>query len=120
MSLSLSEIQFFEIPLFSSPQTMGITLGGVAYNLRFLYRDSQGAYPNILPAGWIMDLLDQNNNLLAGALPLITGLDILEQYRYLGVGGGLFVATDGDPDAVPTYENIGTASHLYFVPFVSA
>lgn len=118
MSDVTSNIQFFEIPLFSSPQTMGITFSGVAYNLRFIFRDSQGNYPNILPAGWIMDLLDVNQNLLVGAIPLITGANLLEQFAYIGVDGGLYVGTDGAPDAPPTYANLGTASHLYYVPNV--
>lgn len=117
MSVTNTQLSFYEIPLFSSPQTMGITLAGVTYNLRFLFRDSQGDYPNTLPAGWIMDISDQSNNLLAGAIPLVTGADLLAQYRYLGIGGSLVIGTDGDPDAPPTYANLGTAAHLYFVPF---
>lgn len=117
MSGSTSSIQFYEIPLFPSPQTMGVTLSGNTYNLRFLFRDSQGAYPDTLPAGWVMDISDVNQNLLVGAVPLITGANLLEQYAYLGINGGLYVGTDGDPEAVPTYQSLGAASHLYYVPF---
>lgn len=113
---AVQALNFFEIPLSASPQQMAITLSGVAYNLRFLYRDSQGAYPNVLPAGWIMDLSDVNNNLLAGAIALVTGVDLLEQYAYLGISGAIVVATDGDPEAVPTYESLGTTTHVYYVP----
>jgi hypothetical protein len=38
----------------------------------------------------------------------------LQQYQYLGFGVALLVATDGDLDAVPTYDNLGQQSHLYF------
>ena len=26
-----------------------------------------------------------------GSIPLVTGADLLEQYAYLGIGGGLFI-----------------------------
>jgi hypothetical protein len=108
--------QFYEIPLSASPQTMGISLSGTTYNLRFLFRDSQGAYPNILPCGWVVDISDQNNNLLVGAVPLITGANLLEQFAYIGIDGGLYVAVDGTVDATPTYDQLGTVGHLYYVP----
>jgi hypothetical protein len=40
-------------------------------------------------------------------VPLVTGVDLLAQYAYLGFIGSLVVQTDHDPDATPTYENLG-------------
>ncbi|MNU03634.1 hypothetical protein D3C72_2477290 [compost metagenome] len=48
-------------------------------------------------------------------IPVVTGLDLLAQYAYLGFGGMLIVQTDHDADAVPTLGNIGIAGRLYFV-----
>jgi hypothetical protein len=98
----------FEIPLTPTPQTFSILLAGVSYQLTMRFIDAP-------EGGWLIDIADAaGNNLLCGA-PLVTGHDLLEQYQYLGIGGQLFVQTDADLDAVPTFENLGVQSHLFFV-----
>ena len=98
----------YEIPLSPSPQTFSILLAGVSYQLTVHYIDAP-------MGGWLLDIADQSgNDILCGA-PLVTGHDLLEQYAYLDLGGQLFVQTDADPDAVPTFNNLGVESHLYFV-----
>lgn len=98
----------YEIPLSPEPQTFAIDLAGTTYRLRLVYADvDQG--------GWVLDISDVSGNSIVAGIPLVTGHDLLEQYAYLGFGGQLFVATDGDPDLVPTFANLGVTSHLYFV-----
>lgn len=98
----------FEVPLDSQPQSFQIDLAGVQYSMSLNWRDApQG--------GWFLDLSDASGNLLIGGIPLVTGADLLAQYAYLGIGGELWVQTDGDPAAVPTFDNLGSESHLYFV-----
>lgn len=97
-----------EIPLSPQAQTFGITLAGRPLAMTLKFMEAGGA-------GWILDIADSRGNPLVGGIPLVTGHDLLEQYAYLGLGGQLFVSTNGDPDAVPTYANLGVASHLYFV-----
>jgi hypothetical protein len=46
---------------------------------------------------------------------LITGADCLSGLEYLGITGQLVVFTDGDELAVPTLENLGVESNLYFL-----
>ncbi len=46
-------------------------------------------------------------------LPLVTGTDLLAQYSHLQLGFRLYVYTDGDADAVPTLDNLGTGSNLF-------
>ncbi len=46
-------------------------------------------------------------------LPLVTGTDLLSQYGHLHLGFGLYVYTDGDANAVPTLDNLGTGSNLF-------
>ena len=99
----------YEIPLSPTPQTLSIVLAGVTYNLRF-------DYANAPEAGWYMDISDASLNPLVCGVPLVTGADLLAQYGYLGIGGKLFVATDGDAGAVPTFTNLGVDPHLYFQP----
>ena len=98
-------VSVFEVPLNGQPQTLRITLGNVAYQLTVQWRNA---------CGWVMDIATVSGTAILQGVPLVTGADLLAQYRYLGIAGSLFVSTDADPSAVPTYANLGTASHLYF------
>lgn len=99
----------FEVPLTAQPQTFQITLSGVAYRVTLKWREAEGA-------GWVFDFANASGTPIVSGLPLVTGADLLEQYRYLGFGGSLYVQTDHDPDAVPTFDNLGDTAHVYFVP----
>lgn len=99
---------FFEIPLSPVPQRFTITLGAVDYRLTVQYRKAGGA-------GWVLDIADANNVPLVSGIPLVTGTDLLAQYRYLGFAGRLWVQGAANPDDVPTYEDLGIGSHLYWV-----
>ncbi len=105
----------FEIPLQAGNQTFQIALGTVSYVLTILWRD---------PVGYFLDISDTSGNALAQGIPLVTGVDLLGQYGYLAIGGSvgagtLTVVSDGqDPLASPTYDNLGTGSHLYWTPAV--
>jgi hypothetical protein len=98
----------YEIPLTAQPQSFFITLGGIEYRLTLQWRETVGG-------GWFLDIADSTLNPIISGIPLVTGADLLGQYAYLGIPGKLGVATDGDPDAVPTFTNLGSQSHLYFV-----
>ncbi|WP_079218935.1 phage baseplate plug family protein [Herbaspirillum robiniae] len=99
---------FFEIPLEPAPQRFSITLGGVTYRMTLQYRKEGGA-------GWVLDIADANGNALVNGIPLATGTNLLEQYDYLGFAGRLWVQGAGDPDNVPTFNDLGTGSRLYWV-----
>jgi hypothetical protein len=98
----------FEVPLSPQAQTFDITLGGVAYKLTLMWREADGG-------GWFLDFADTAGQPILSGVPLVTGADLLEQYAYLGFTGWLVVQTDHDTDALPTFENLGERSHLYFV-----
>jgi hypothetical protein len=99
-----------EIPLISAQQSFTMGLNGTNYTFTFAYRDT-------MDGGWTMDIADSVGNSIIAGIPLVTGSNLLEQYDYLGIllpGQALFVASDGqEPDAVPTYTNLGADSHLY-------
>jgi hypothetical protein len=97
-----------EVPLTGDAERFSITMGGVNYQLTLVYRDAA-------EGGWVLDVADANGTAIVGGIPLVTGCDLLEQYSHLGFTGSLVVQTDHDPDAPPTYANLGGASHLYFV-----
>ena len=100
--------QFFEIPLYPSPQRFGVALNGVRYRLTLTYRDAD-------MGGWFVDIADASDNPIACGIPLVTGHDMLEQFEYLSMNGAMWVYTDGIPAAVPTFENLGDQSHLMWI-----
>lgn len=97
-----------EVPLHPFNQRFTISLAGVEYTVLAYWSQAAGC--------WVLDLYDSTGEaaLLCGT-PLVTGSDLLEQFEYLGLGGQLVVQTDHDVGAVPTFENLGTTGHLYFV-----
>lgn len=97
----------FEIPLSPQPQKFQIPLNGVTYGMILRYIDTD-------MGGWVLDILESDDTPIIQGIPLVTGEDLLAQYAYLGIVGGLIVQTDHDVNAVPTYANLGVSSHLYF------
>lgn len=97
----------YEIPLSAQPQIFSISLSGVQYKINLQW--------NRIFQAWIIDFSDINDNLIVSGIPLVTGSDLLEQYKYLGINGSLYVQTDNNTDQMPTFDNLGTNSHLYFV-----
>jgi hypothetical protein len=95
------------IPLLPTPQTLSITLAGVQYNLSVWW--------NNVSQNWMIDIFDINNNPIVTGIPMVTGVDLLEQFGYLGFGGQLIAQTTNDPDVVPTFADLGSTGNLYFV-----
>jgi hypothetical protein len=105
-------ISIFLIPLTNVPQQFQIVLAGITYLMTSKWNDSDGA-------GWLLDIADQNDNPIATNIPLITGADCLEGLEYLGIEGNLYVnSSAGSPLAVPTLDNLGTDSNLFFATTV--
>ena len=98
----------FEIPLKpATPTTMTAQFpNGNSYKLTL-------KFANVLDGGWILDIADENGVALVCGIPLVTGADLLAPYAYLGIGGPLYVVSDGWAAAVPTFNNLGVDSHLY-------
>jgi hypothetical protein len=97
----------YEIPLQSQNQQLTITMGGNVYTLQVSWNDASQA--------WVLDIGDVNNVPIIQGIPLVTGCDLLGQYEYLGIGGALEVQTDNNSNLMPTFYNLGSTSHLYFV-----
>lgn len=103
----MTTINTYTIPLTTDPQTFEILLAGVNYTLTSKWND--------IAQGWFLDIADSNANPMACGIPLVTGVDLLDGLEYLGLGGSLFVFTNGlTPDSVPTLYNLGIDSNLYF------
>lgn len=98
----------YEIPLGPQPQRFAVTLSGVDYRLTVQYRKAGGI-------GWVLDLADATDRPIVRGVPLVTGVDLLAQHRHLGFAGRLWVQGAGHPDDVPTFDDLGTGSHLFWV-----
>jgi hypothetical protein len=101
----------YEIPLIAAPQTLRVSLVGVLYDLTVYW---------CWPAQcWMFDLaIDSTGVYILRGAPLVTGVDLLAQFIYLGIGGALIVQTDNAPLAAPTFANLGQTAHFYFIPWV--
>lgn len=98
----------FVLPLQNIPQKFDIALAGNNYTLTCKWNSAP-------EGGWVIDLADATSgDPIAANIPLITGADCLAGLEYLGINGQLFVFTDGNEFAVPTLENLGVESNLYF------
>ena len=100
----------YQIPIVNAPQKFNVTLAGVTYQFVIQYRDDLGGL-----GGWFIDINDVAGNPILTGLPMVTGADLLAQYQYLSFGGSLYVQTPSNPDAVPTFDNLGIDSFLYWV-----
>lgn len=99
----------FTIPLENTPQMFNIALNGTLYSMTCKWNDASDQ-------GWLLDIANATTNVvLVAGIPLITGADCLSGLEYLGIGGELIVYTNGDPFAVPTIDNLGVDSNLYFI-----
>lgn len=96
----------YKIPLSNTPQRFEITIGGLLYTWRTWWNNTSEV--------WNIDIYDGETPLVL-ALPMVAGVDLLAQFRFLGLEGILATYTDGDPYAPPTLENLGTSGNLYLV-----
>ena len=99
-------ITISEIPLSPDNQQFNISLANTTYKMRLLWRDA---------AGWIMDMQDSGGNPMITGIPLVTGVDLLAQYAFMGFGFSLYVGCDDSAQEYPTKVDLGNGSHLYIV-----
>lgn len=101
-------MSLFKIPVTNIPQVFQIALAGKEYSMTCKYNSA-------LEGGWLLDFSDAETAVpIIANIPLVTGVNLLDGLGYLGFGGSLYVYTDGDQNAVPTMDNLGVESNLYF------
>jgi hypothetical protein len=96
----------YTMPLANVPQRFTMDIVGATYIIRCRWNES---------IGWALDINDANDISLIACIPLVTGVDLLGQYGYLGINAALIVYTDGDQFAPPTLENLGRESNCYLL-----
>ncbi|MBI6548585.1 phage baseplate plug family protein [Xenorhabdus lircayensis] len=94
-----------EIPLRAGNQQFDIQLGGINYRMQLQWRGC---------AGWVLDIMYPNSESIVMGIPLVFGVDILEQHSYLGFNGSL-VFYCNDPKNETNREELGKNNRLYFV-----
>ncbi len=100
-------MKWSEIPVQPFPVRFQIVLDGVTFIMQTYYRDAP-------EAGWMMDIEGAaSGDVFARGIPLITGADLLEQYKYL-FSGQLWVVSEGADDSVPTYDSLGVKHRLLY------
>lgn len=93
----------YEIPLTAEAQSFDIALAGVTYHMRL--------YWNAVLHCWVLDILTEDQTPLVLGIPIVTGIDLLAQYRYLGFSGHLIVQTSAGLDVnAATDPNATTAA----------
>lgn len=97
----------YQIPFSAQAQTFRITLGTLDYQLTQRFSTAAQA--------WVLDVDDADGNPLVHGLLLITGADLLSQFKHLGIPGQMIVQTDGSVDTVPDYQSMGASGHVYYV-----
>ena len=107
--------QIFLLPLVNLPQQFNITLGNNNYIMTCKWNDAE-ILGDSASAGWLIGFADQQTgDMIVDNIPLITGVDLLAGLEYLGFDGQLVVYTNGDPNAVPTLDNLGVDCNVYFI-----
>jgi len=96
----------FIMPFSNVPQRFTMDIVGVTYVILCRWNES---------IGWAIDISDADNVPLVACIPLVTGVDLLGQYEYLGIGVSLYAYTDGDQFAPPTLANLGQESNVFMV-----
>ncbi len=95
-----------EIPLAPYPQKMTIELSGVVYSLTFKWNEPMQC--------WVVDFATPAGVTVLTGIPIVTGVDLVEQFEYLQLGGGVQAVSDTVATDVPTFENLGVSSHVYW------
>ncbi len=100
-------MSYYEIPLTTaafSQTTFKLTLGGdrnINILLRLRYYD--------LYSLWVADIVDNSTGTdLITALPLVPGVNLLEQYGYLDIGSAYIVAVEPSTLQQPDNETLGS------------
>ena len=91
-----------EIPLTPDNQQFDISISNIDYKMRIIWRES----------GWILDLQDSDGKEIIAGIPLVTGVDLLEQYAYLQLGFGLWLFSDTLLNEAPGQYDLGYTAHL--------
>ena len=104
----------YEVPLRPTPIIQSMTIHKKTFQIRTQYRDAD-------EAGWVIDFHDiteDPNLVLFEGAPLVTGLDLLYQYKYLGFDFAMIMLCQKGR-STPTFESLGIEDKLVIVTTVT-
>ncbi|MTC35812.1 hypothetical protein GKR67_14465 [Providencia alcalifaciens] len=101
--------RLIEIPVTSKNQEMDVTLGDKAYHLKLTHNEF---------CGWMLDVYTISRELMVGGIPLLSGINVLEQYRYLGFNGSLSLICEND-EMETSFHELGKGNKLYYLETIS-
>jgi len=105
----------FAIPLTNQNLTLQISILNVVYTLTMRWN----ALANSGNGLWFLDINSVNNSPILNGIPCVAGIDLLQQFKYLGIGGHLVAQDINAPDLPITYANLGGSGQLLFIPYAS-
>ena len=104
----MASFNVFKIPFSNTPQRFNISLRGRLLTLVNRW--------NFIDETWRIDVSDAITfEDLILSIPLVTGINLLRQYKFVGLDGQIIVFTKSDIAAPPGYGNLGVDSNVYFL-----
>ena len=91
-----------EILLTNTNQQFNVRLGSIIYKLRLIYRLDT----------WFLDISDSAGQLMLAALPMVQGVNLLEQHQHL-IKGGLYVL-NSNTDESQSFNDLGVKIQLFW------
>lgn len=92
----------YQIPLIKTNQQFNVRLGSIIYKLRLIYRLDT----------WFLDISDSAGQLMLAALPMVQGVNLLEQHQHL-IKGGLYVL-NSNADESQSFNDLGVKIQLFW------
>lgn len=96
------KMALYEIPLIKTNQQFNVRLGSIIYKLRLIYRLDT----------WFLDISDSAGQLMLAALPMVQGVNLLEQHEHL-IKGGLYVL-NSNADESQSFNDLGVKIQLFW------
>lgn len=96
------KMALYQIPLIKTNQQFNVRLGSIIYKLRLIYRLDT----------WFLDISDSAGQLMLAALPMVQGVNLLEQHQHL-IKGGLYVL-NSNADESQSFNDLGVKIQLFW------
>jgi len=91
----------YEIPLSAKNQKFRIRLNGHSYYLKFMFLNR-----------WFMSISNELDKPMINSLPLVTGINLLEQHQHLISGS--FIVVNNNEDESQKFSDLRTLIRLYW------
>lgn len=102
-------LDVYIIPFTSKEESFVVQLGNVPIRFESFWND--------IAELWFIDVYNAtDNNPIALGIPLVTGCDLLAQFKYTGLTGHIFCHNEAGGKEPPTYDNLGETAFVYYTP----